>query len=168
MWSCSHILRNPSVIIRVLTREIQVPAATIALTVTPDAFIATTVALSVSIRVIGGSIGYSIYYNVFANKLNSKLPLLVGQAAVEAGLPLTSAEQFTVAFLTAPDSVTLVPGVTSAVIQAAEMGSRWAYSESLSYVWYVSIPFGVMSIIACLFLGNIRPYLTHRIAVELK
>lgn len=154
--------------IRVLTREIQVPAATIALTVTPDAFIATTVALSVSMRVIGGSIGYSIYYNLFANKLNSKLPLLVGQAAVEAGLPLTSAEQFTVAFLTSPDSVSLVPGVTSAVIQAAEMGSRWAYSESLSYVWYVSIPFGVMSIIACLFLGNIRPYLTHRIAVELK
>jgi hypothetical protein len=49
--------------------------------VTPDAFIATTVALSVSIRVIGGSIGYSIYYNVFVNKLNAKLALLVGEAS---------------------------------------------------------------------------------------
>jgi hypothetical protein len=152
----------------VLTREIQVPAATIAITVTPDAFIATTVALAISIRVIGGSIGYSIYYNVFANKLNTKLPLLIGEFAVEAGLPLTSAEQFVVAILTAPNSVGLVPGVTPAVIQAAEMGSRWAYSESLADVWYVSIAFGVVSIIACLFLGNIRPYLTHRIAVELK
>lgn len=151
-----------------LTQEIQVPAQTIAITVTPDAFIATTVALAISIRMLGGSIGYSIYYNVFANKLNAKLPLLIGEFAVEAGLPLTSAEQFVVAILTAPNSVSLVPGVTPAVIEAAQMGSKWAYSESLAYVWYVSIAFGVVSIIACLFLGNIRPYLTHRIAVELK
>jgi hypothetical protein len=151
-----------------LTGEIQVPAQTIAITVTPDAFIATTVALAISIQKLGGSIGYSIYYNVFANKLNAKLPLLIGEFAVEAGLPLTSAEQFVVAILTAPNSVSLVPGATSAVIEAAELGSRWAYSESLAYVWYVSIAFGVVSIIACLFLGNIRPYLTHRIAVELK
>jgi hypothetical protein len=136
--------------------------------VTPDAFLATTVALSLTVRVIGGSIGYSIYYNVFANKLHAKLPLLIGEFAVQAGLPLTSAKQFVVAILTAPKSVDLVPGVTPAIIQAAEMGSRWAYAESLAYVWYVSITFGVMSIIACLFLGNIRPYLTHRIAVELK
>lgn len=135
---------------------------------TPDAFIATTVALAISIRVLGGSIGYSIYYNVFANKLNAKLPLLIGKSAVEAGLPITSAEQFVIAILTAPKSVGMVPGVTPAVIQAAEIGSRWAYSESLAYVWYVSIAFGLMSITACLFLGNIRPYLTHRIAVELK
>ncbi|KAH8706051.1 putative major facilitator superfamily transporter [Talaromyces proteolyticus] len=144
-----------------------VPAQTIAITVTPDAFIATTVALAISIRVLGGSIGYSIYYNVFVNKLNEKLPLLIGEFAVEAGLPLASAKQFVVSFLTTPNFMSQVPGVTPAVIQAAEMGSRWAYSESLAYVWYVSVAFGVMSIVACLFLGNVRPYLTHRIAVEL-
>jgi hypothetical protein len=136
--------------------------------VTPDAFIATTAALSVSVRVLGCSIGYSMYYNVFANKLNAKLPLLIGESAVAAGLPLTLAEEFVIAYLTAPKSVSLVPGVTPAVINAAEIGSRWAYSDSLVYVWYMSIAFGVLSIIACLFLGNIRPYLTHRIAVELK
>jgi hypothetical protein len=136
--------------------------------VTPDAFLSTTVALSLSIRVIGGSIGYSIYYNVFVNKLSSILPLRIGEFAVQAGLPLTSAKQFVVAILTAPKSVGLLPGVTPAIIQAAEMGSRWAYAESLAYVWYVSIVFGVLSIIACLFLGNVRPYLTNRIAAELK
>lgn len=65
---------------------------------TPDAFIATTAALSVSIRVLGGSIGYSIYYNVFANKLNAKLPLLIGESAVAAGLPLASAEEFVISY----------------------------------------------------------------------
>jgi hypothetical protein len=87
---------------------------------------------------------------------------------VAAGLPLASAEEFVISYLTAPNSVSLVPGVTPAVIRAAEIGSRWAYSDSLAYVWYVSIAFGVLSTIACLFLGNVRPYLTHRIAVELK
>ena len=79
-----------------------IPAATIAITVTPDAFVATTVALSLPIRVIGGSIGYSIYYNVFANNLKTKLPEYVAMAAIESGLPVTSAQEFVLALLSAP------------------------------------------------------------------
>lgn len=144
-----------------------VPAATIAITVTPDAFIATTVALSLSVRVIGGSIGYSIYYNVFANKLKEKLPVYIGSWAIKAGLPLTSAELFVGTILTAPEKIANVTGVTPAILEAATIATRWAYADSLSYVWYVSIAFGAMSMIACCFLGNVAPYLTHRIAVEL-
>jgi hypothetical protein len=144
-----------------------VPAATIAITVTPDAYIATTVALSLAIRVIGGSIGYSIYYNVFANKLTTQLPARIAEFAINAGLPLTSAESFVVTLLTDPAAIANVTGVTPAVIDAATIGTRWAYADALSFVWYVSIAFGALSIIACCFLGNVRPYLTHRIAVEL-
>lgn len=144
-----------------------VPAATIAITVTPDAFIATTVALSLSIRVIGGSIGYSIYYNIFANKLKSKLPPIVAAAVVKAGLPLTSVYSFIGTLVTNPKMLSEVPGVTPAVIEAATIATRWAYSESLKYVWYTSITFGVLSVLGCLFLGQVRPYLTHRIAIEL-
>jgi hypothetical protein len=144
-----------------------VPAATIAITVTPDAFIATTVALSLSIRVIGGSIGYSIYYNIFANKLKSKLPPIVAAAVVKAGLPLTSVYSFIGTLVTNPKMLSEVPGVTPAVIEAATIATRWAYSESLKYVWYTSITFGVLSVLGYLFLGQVRPYLTHRIAIEL-
>lgn len=144
-----------------------VPAATIAITVTPDAYIATTVALSLAIRVIGGSIGFSIYYNVFVNKLTGKLPLYIGEFAVKAGLPVTSAPAFVEAVLLSPATVANVSGVTEAVLESAVMASRWAYGDSLAYVWYVSITFGVMSIVACCFMGNVRPYLTHRVAVEL-
>ena len=38
-----------------------VPAATVAVTVTPDTTIATCVALGLSIRAVGGSIGFAIY-----------------------------------------------------------------------------------------------------------
>jgi len=144
-----------------------VPSATIALTVAPDAFIATTVALSLSIRVVGGSIGYSIYYNVFVNKLAKKLPVYLADYAIAAGLPITSAVDYVTAVVEAPSMLAQVPGVTPAIIETASLASRWAYCESLKYVWFVSIAFGVMACIACAFLGNIRPYLTHRIAVEL-
>jgi hypothetical protein len=61
-----------------------------------------------------------------------------------------------------------VPGVNAAIIQAAAMGKRWAYAESLKYVWLVSIAFGGCAIIACFFLGNIKPYMTNRIAAHVK
>lgn len=144
-----------------------IPAATIAITVTPDAFIATTVALSLSIRVIGGSIGYSIYYNIFSNKLRAKLPEYIALAAIKAGLPLTSAKQFVLALLTDPKTIFTVAGITPEILAASSKAAQWAYSASLAYVWYTSIAFGVLSIVACLFLGQVRPYLTHRIAVEL-
>ncbi|OAG44247.1 hypothetical protein AYO21_01704 [Fonsecaea monophora] len=144
-----------------------VPTATVALTATPDTVIATTVALSLSVRLGGGAIGYSIYYNIFASKLKSKLPTLVAEYAVKAGLPLTSAPLFVETFLTNPAAVTTVSGVTNVVIQAATLGVKWAYAESLKYVWYTSIPFGVLSIIACLFLPDTSKYMTNRISVHL-
>lgn len=132
------------------------PAATIAITVTPDTTIATCVALSLSIRAIGGAIGYAIYYNVFVQKLTPRLITYIPKYAIGAGLPLSSAELFVGAFLTAPDSLSQVPGVTPEIIAAADYGRRFAYTESLKYVWLTSIAFGVCAIIACCFLGSLR------------
>jgi hypothetical protein len=47
---------------------ILIPASIITTIVCPDDLIATVSALTLAIRVVGGSIGYSIYYNVFYNK----------------------------------------------------------------------------------------------------
>lgn len=145
-----------------------VPAATVAVMVTPDFAIATCIALSLAIRTVGGSIGYAIYYNVFINKLTPKLPAYIGEYAVKAGLPLTSAEAFVGALLTAPESVAQVPGVTPEILQAAAMGSRFAYAESLKYVWLCTIPFGVCAIIACCFLPPTTKYMTGRVAAKLR
>ena len=144
-----------------------VPAATVAITVTPDTTIATCVALSLSIRAIGGGIGYAAYFNVFKNKLTKKLPTKIAEYAIKAGLPLASAELFVVTFLTSPDDLVKVPGITPAAIQGGVIGSRWAYAESLKWVWITSIPFGVIAIGMCLFIGNITKYMTNRVAATL-
>lgn len=139
---------------------------TVALTAAPDALVATTVALSLSIRVGGGSIGYSIYYKIFAEKIKTKLPAYIAEYSVKVGLPVTSAEAFVVN-LTKPSAINTIPGVNAAVLEAALLGSRWACANSLSYVWYTSIAFGLCSIGACLLLPNPKNFLTKRIATRL-
>ena len=145
-----------------------VPSATIAMTACPDSLIATATALTLTIRFVGGSIGYSIYYNVFSEKLAKKLPERVLDFALKAGLPTSSATTFVTTFLTVPANITDVAGVTPAIIKAATIGSRWAYSDALAYVWYTSIPFGVLSIIGCLMIGDISKHMTNRIAVQMR
>jgi hypothetical protein len=146
---------------------ILVPAATVALIVVPDSLLATTAALSLSIRTVGGSIGFTIYYNIFVHKIGKQLPEFVATYAVKAGLPVSEAADFVGTFLTAPANITQVPGVSPEILAAATLGTRWAYAESLKWVWYTSIPFGILAIIACFFLPSIKKYQTNRVAVAL-
>ncbi|KNG49787.1 mfs drug efflux pump [Stemphylium lycopersici] len=146
-----------------------VPAATVAMLVCPDALITTAAALSLSIRTVGGSIGYSIYYNIFATKLEAALPKYTAEYAIRAGLPLASVEAFVGLFLTKPEELATarIEGVTPAVVEGATIGTRWAFSESLKYVWFTSIAFGSIAIICTLLLPSTRKT-THQLHVAFK
>lgn len=145
---------------------ILVPAATVAMIVVPDSVLATTVALSLSIRSVGGSIGYSIYYSILQNKLTNKLPTYIADYAIKAGLRPADAENFVVTYLNAPTELLKLPGVNESILAAATLGSQWAYADSLRYVFYTSIAFGSMAIIACCFLPSLKRYGTNRIAAK--
>ena len=144
-----------------------VPPATVALLVTPDVLITTAAALSLSVRTVGGAIGYCIYYNIFVSKLTNKLPTYAAEYAIEAGLPLADAKEFITILLTDPTKIVSAPGFSLPVLEAAEVGVRWAYAESLHYVWYTSLAFGSCAIICCLFLPSTARYQTNRVAVLL-
>ena len=133
----------------------------------PDDLIATCVALSFAVRVVGGSIGYTIYYNIFHNKLLHQLPLDIARAAIAAGLPPTSATAFVTALLTDPDTVATVPGVTPAAIEAGTIGARWGYAYAFKYVWLTSIGFGAAAVVAACCLPDIAKYMTNRIAAKI-
>lgn len=129
--------------------------------------IATTAGLTLAIRAVGGSIGFTIYYNVFINKLNAKLPAEIAAYAINAGLPMDSAVEFVTTFLTNATGLSSVSGVNSTIIAAGALGSQWAFADSLKYVFYSSIPFGVLALVAAFFLGDIVPYMTNRIVATL-
>ena len=144
-----------------------VPALTLALYASPDEYIGTVGALSLSSRFLGGSVGTSIYFNVFNENVNKKLPAYIAKAAIAAGLPSTSVTAYVTAVLADPTGkmAAAVKGVTPAILGTAQLATQWAYADSLKYVWYTSIPFGVISCICCLFLPNIGRYMTNRVAV---
>ncbi|USW54019.1 Putative major facilitator transporter Str1/Tri12 [Septoria linicola] len=142
------------------------PAAVVACVVT-DHLIATAVALVVTLRFVGGAIGYTIYYAIFTNKITSILPTEVGAYAVGAGLAPADATEFVTTLLTAPAQVATLPCVTPAILVAAAEGSRWAYSKALTYVWYTSIPFGVVALVIAVMQPDIRKWMTSHVAVNI-
>lgn len=147
---------------------IVVPSLTLALYACPDRYIGTTAGLSLCVRFLGGSIGTTIYFNIFNNKIKTNLPAYVAQAALGAGLPQTSLKQFIGALTNPIDGPMLlkqVPGATAQVVSAGALALRWAYADSLKYVWYATIPFGIISIICCALVPNIKQFMTSRVAV---
>lgn len=56
-----------------------------------------------------------------------------------------------------------VPGAYEMVVYAGQL----AYAEAYKYVYYVSIAFGAVSIVAACFLGDISAYMDDHVAVVL-
>ncbi|KAJ9623525.1 hypothetical protein H2203_005787 [Taxawa tesnikishii (nom. ined.)] len=143
---------------------IVVPASIITTIICPDDLIATVAALTLAIRVIGGSIGYTVYYNVFISKFvpaatyyigaQHHLPALIEEAIVLTGASLLPA-------LNTIPGIKGVPGAYEMVVYAGQL----AYAESYKYVYYVSIAFGAISILAACFLGDITKYMDDHVAV---
>lgn len=96
-----------------------IPVDIVAIITTPNDIIATTVSLTLAIRILGGTIGCSIYSNIFSTNLTAKFPALVRQHPVEASLPPALVSGFITALLTKPASITANPGITPEIIITA-------------------------------------------------
>ncbi|KAF1348687.1 major facilitator superfamily domain-containing protein [Delphinella strobiligena] len=149
---------------------IVVPASIITTIICPDDLIATVAALTLAIRVIGGSIGYCVYYNVFISKFVPAATYYIG-GVMELKLNITSVKligeviELTGASLLDPiaelPGIKGVPGAYEAVVLAGQI----AFADAYKWVYYVSIAFGGISIIAACFLGNINDYMDDHVAV---
>ncbi|KAF3046268.1 hypothetical protein E8E11_000634 [Didymella keratinophila] len=150
---------------------IVVPASIISTIICPDDLIATVAALTLAIRVIGGSVGYCVYYNVFISKfvpsathyiggvmvtkLNITSPKVIEEAIVITGASLLP-------LLEELPGIKGVPGAYEAVVLAGQL----AYAEAYKWVYYVSIAFGGVSILAACFLGDISKYMDDHVAAS--
>ncbi|EMD95137.1 hypothetical protein COCHEDRAFT_1129359, partial [Bipolaris maydis C5] len=149
---------------------IVVPASIISTIICPDDLIATVAALTLAIRVLGGSIGYCVYYNVFISKFVPAATHYIGGVMVTK-LNITSSSVIGEAIgITGSSLLPLleelpgikgVPGAYELVVYAGQL----AYAEAYKYVYYVSIAFGCVSIISACFLGDISKYMDDHVAV---
>ncbi|KAH7336262.1 fungal trichothecene efflux pump [Rhexocercosporidium sp. MPI-PUGE-AT-0058] len=148
---------------------IVVPASIITTIICPDDLIATIAALTLAIRVIGGAIGYTTYYNVFYNKFVPALKFEIATACVNnnifSGEIIKAAAELTGASLI--DKILYLPGVDGNITiwNNIVLAGRVAYAHAYPYVYYTSIAFGAVSIIAAAFLGDISQYMDDHVAV---
>ncbi|OJJ43101.1 hypothetical protein ASPZODRAFT_74978 [Penicilliopsis zonata CBS 506.65] len=149
---------------------IVVPASIITTIVCPDDLIATMSALTLSIRVIGGSIGYTIYYNIFIAKFVPILEtsieyVMVAELNITNTQAITEAIELTSASLV--EELQAIPGIAGnpAAYEAVLKAGQIAFAEGYKWVYYASIGFGCVSIIAACFLGDIEKYMDDHVAV---
>jgi hypothetical protein len=135
----------------------------------PPDLIATITALTLSIRVLGGSIGYCIYYNVFISKFTPNAIAGIGAALAEGGITdvVTLTEVITLTGNSLLEEIALLPGIAGneTLYNAVVLAGQVAYAESYKYVYYTSTAFGAISIIAALFVGDISEFMDDKIAV---
>lgn len=146
---------------------IVVPASIITTIICPDDLIATVAALTLAIRVIGGAVGYCVYYNVFVSKFTpaaiyniggvmyTKLRI-INPLSVQNAILLTSASLI--------EELREIPGLESdAAYNAVVAAGRIAFAEAYKWVYYCSIAFGGVSIIASCFLGDISKFMDDHV-----
>ncbi|KAF8247960.1 MFS general substrate transporter [Wilcoxina mikolae CBS 423.85] len=151
---------------------IVVPASIITTIICPDDLIATVAALTLAIRVIGGSIGYCVYYNVFINKFKPNAIHYIGGALYQMGIkdPKVIGEAIVLTGASMLEELHLLPGIAGnqtnyeILVKAGQL----AFAESYKYVYLVSIAFGVVSILAACGLGDISKYMDDRVAVVIQ
>ncbi|KAI9737876.1 MAG: hypothetical protein M1834_009246 [Cirrosporium novae-zelandiae] len=149
---------------------IVVPASIMTTIICPDDLIATVAAITLSIRVIGGGIGYTVYYNIFIKKFTTaSIHYIGGAMMLDLGITnttyITDAIKLTGAALL--EDLALIPGIgdnvtaQEIVIRAGQV----AFAESYRYVYFASLAFGAVAIIAACFLGDISEYMDDHVAV---
>lgn len=87
-------------------------------------------------------------------KLNITSKAVIGEAIVITGSSLLP-------LLEELPGIKGVPGAYELVVYAGQL----AYAEAYKYVYYVSIAFGAVSILAACFLGDISKYMDDHVAV---
>ncbi|TEY67141.1 hypothetical protein BOTCAL_0129g00130 [Botryotinia calthae] len=146
---------------------IVVPASIITTIICPDDLIATIAALTLAIRVVGGAIGYTTYYNVFLSKFIPELSVKIAVACYKNNI--TDMETIGhIAELTGAsllDEILPLVGNNVTIWNEVVRAGQEAYATAYPWVYYVSIAFGAVSIIASIGLGDISKYMDDHVAV---
>jgi hypothetical protein len=131
---------------------------------TPYHLIATATALTTSTRAVAAAMFTAIYSAVVNNRLGKYIPSYVGEAAVRAGLPVTSVPAFVGAL--ASQNVTAlphVPGVTPVIISAGVGALKHAFADGIRAVFMIAAPFGAAACVSCFLLGDMKSVMNYHV-----
>lgn len=123
-------------------------------------------------RSAGGSVGIALFGAILTSTVNSKLGPKISQTALEMGFPADSLALLILATINnavgVPDAFAAVPGSTPAIQLAVAQDFKDVYASAFRRVFLVTIPFGVIAIIATLFIRDPSMYMTNHVAVHME
>ncbi|KAJ5885601.1 hypothetical protein N7504_011437 [Penicillium tannophilum] len=128
----------------------------------PHRLIATATASTTCSRAVSVAVFTAVASAAMKSRLDKYIPTYTAKAALEAGLPDSSLAGFVTA-LTSEDTAALqkVAGVNSHIIEAGVMALKQAYADGIRIVFIIAAPFGVVAIIACIFLGDVKSVMNY-------
>jgi hypothetical protein len=123
-------------------------------------------------RSAGGSVGIAIFGTILNGAVSSQLATGIANAGVENGATAAMLELLIPATINnavgVPGAFASVPGITPAIEAAAAVAYKEAYAYAFRRVFWASIPFGIIAIIAACFIKDPSKYLTNHVAVRME
>ncbi|CAK7210129.1 hypothetical protein SBRCBS47491_000666 [Sporothrix bragantina] len=118
-----------------------------------------------SIKQVVGTVSVSIYVAILQNKIAVNLPRDVTTAAINAGLP---ADSVTAAIDAVSNgtaaAMAAIPGINATIELAIADGVKKAWSSSFSTVYYSSLAFAGVAVIASFFSVDVDKYMTNYVS----
>lgn len=147
-----------------------IPCSIIAQLVCPIDLIGTITAITLSIRFIGGAVAFTAYDNVLYRKLNGYILTIVAPAIVKNGIVAPTREDV-IGLLATLAAQAKFPELKETIaanpaVQRKEIAydvvigaMQEAYALAFRYPYWISIAFGVISLVSSFFLKDVRTVL---------
>ena len=123
-------------------------------------------------RSAGGSVGNAIFNTILSSTVNDKLGPNIAAAAIAAGFPAVELELLIPAViknsLGIPGAFATLPDASLAVQAVTSEAFKQTYAYAFRRVFWATIPFGVLAVIASFYIKDASQYLTNHTAVHLE
>ncbi|KAH8807899.1 major facilitator superfamily domain-containing protein [Xylogone sp. PMI_703] len=130
----------------------------------PHAYLSTATGLAYTSRAVGGAFGTAVLNSIVNGYLTRNYAKQVGGAAVAAGLPASSVHELVIGIQSNNRTlISSIEGLTDHILAEAVDASHWTYAHAYRLAWASIIPFVVLSIVAVLFLRDVKQLMTNRI-----
>ncbi|KIW90511.1 uncharacterized protein Z519_09158 [Cladophialophora bantiana CBS 173.52] len=121
-------------------------------------------------RSMGGSVGNAVFGSILRSVSNEELPKLIIAAALKNGYSGDLSTLIPAAIeagLDVPFAFDKVQGITPAIENATLLAFQEAYVQAYRMVFYSTIPFGIVALIAAFYVKDSTEYMTNHTHVHL-
>ena len=121
-------------------------------------------------RSFGGSVGNVLFNTILHTTVDKHLGPNIAVAAISHGFKGDLSQLIPAVIETAtgiPDAFASVKGITPAIEQAALLALKQTYAQAFRIVFYSTIPFAVIALVAAFFVADGSRYMTNHVQTRL-